>query len=597
METCLKVRLAASALVFGALALITWVPQAARATEASRAAPDSRVNPADLAIAGSGAEIVVHTDTVTSVCHVAKYAGNPVLSVGASGSWDDDDVWSPAVLEEGSGYKMWYTGDDGTNPPRIGLATSTDGITWTKAVANPVLSPGPSWETGGIRAGGVISDGGLYKMWYTGFDSGGVGSIGYATSPDGVAWTEYGSNPVLGVGAAGSWEDDDVLDPTVIKEGSTYHMWYSGYDGITNRIGHATSSNGTTWIRDLANPVLDVGSPGGWDWLDVYGPSVMRYNGTFLMWYSGGTLPPAWQTGYALSSDGSAWTRGKMLIPEGHAGSFDADSADYPSVLADGDQFKVWYSGLDASGTYNIGYATAETCVFSNSVYLPIVLSSSGTSSCPAYYTDNFSNSNSGWPVDDNTSRRYAYIAGQYQIWVKNAGDGWYVRPGAKATDFTVAVSAHRASGSSGSYAIHFGIDPGWSQFYEFDIGANGYYSIWKYDDSSGTPWTALQDWTYSSFIATGTGWNRMKIVRDGNSIAAYVNNHYLTTVTDGSFTGFRYIGLAVYSPSNASLDVRFDDFTLYTTSCGASAAGSGFEMGTPEIHQGHAPPGLDQAP
>jgi uncharacterized repeat protein (TIGR01451 family) len=533
--------------------------------------------------------------TPCQICSVTKHPANPALSVGPSGSWDDDDVWSPAVLKEGGGYKMWYTGDDGTNPSRIGLATSTDGITWTKAVANPVLSPGPSWETGGIRAGGVISDSGLYKLWYTGFDSGGVGRIGYATSPDGVAWTEYGS-PILDVGASGSWEDDDVLDPTVIKEGSTYHMWYSGYDGITNRIGHATSSNGTTWTRDLANPVLDVGSPGGWDWLHVYGPSVIRYNDTFLMWYSGGTLPPARQTGYALSPDGSAWTRGGMLIPEGGAGTFDADSADYPSALADGDQFKVWYSGLNASGTYNIGYATAEVCAAAappaNSVHLPIVLQGGAATACPAYYADDFSDPGSGWPVDDDADRRFAYTGGQYQMWLKKPSLGWSVTPGAQATDFAAAVSARRASGSSGGYAIRFGINEDWSQFYEFYVEANR-YSIWKYDSG----WTALRNPTASSYIKTGTNWNRLKVIRAGTNISVYANNQYLTTVADGSFIRLGRIGLAAYSASSAALDARFDDFALYPAECGVSAAGIGFEMGEPGIHEGPVPPGLDQAP
>jgi len=332
------------------------------------------------AVISGGGEIITRTAVAFKgqICNLTKYIDNPVLSVGPSGTWDDDDVWSPAVLKEGGGYNMWYTGDDGSNPSRVGLATSPNGITWTKTVTNPVLSPGLSWEAGGIRAGDVISDGGLYKMWYTGLDGNGIGRIGYATSPDGVAWTKYGSDPVLGVGASRSWEDDDVLDPTVLKVGSTYHMWYTGYDGATDRIGHATSSDGATWAKDTANPVLDSGSPVAWDWLYTYSPAAIRYNDMFLMWYSGGTLPQAWQTGYALSSDGSAWTRGEMLIPEGAAGTFDADSADYPSVIADGDEFKVWYSGQDASGTYNIGYATAEVCGAAappaNPVYLPIVL-------------------------------------------------------------------------------------------------------------------------------------------------------------------------------------------------------------------------------
>jgi uncharacterized repeat protein (TIGR01451 family) len=539
------------------------------------------------------------TGATPCVCNLTKHAGNPVLSVGAGGSWDDDDVWSPAVLKEGGTYKMWYTGDDGSSPTQIGLATSTNGMNWTKEAANPVLSPGQSWEVEGVRAGSVIYDGGLYKMWYTGYDSGWVGRIGYATSPDGVAWTKHGSNPVLDVGASGSWEDDEVSGPTVIKEGGTYHMWYTGYDGMTSRIGHATSSNGTNWTKDPANPVLDIGPPGDWDWLGVYSPNVVKVGAEYNLWYSGGTLPQAWQTGYALSSDGSDWTRGEMLIPEGAPGIFDSHSADYPSVIVDGDEFKVWYSGLNEGGIYNIGYATAEICSEagappSNLVYLPIILKGGGAQPpCPAYYTDNFGDPGSGWPVDDDSNRKYAYTGGEYQIWVKNPSWWAGVTPGAKATDFAAAVSARRASGSGGSYGIIFGINEDWSEFYRFEIGPNN-YRISEYDNGT---WTHLRNWTTSNHIRTGTNWNRLKVIREGANIAVYVNNQHLATVTDGSFTGLRRIGLVAVSPSSSSLDARFDDFSLYPASCGPSAAGVGFEMGEPGIHEAPMPPGLDQLP
>ena len=483
------------------------------------------------AVISGGGDSVTRTATVTvdgPICNLTKHAGNPVLIAGTAGSWDDDAVWGPAVLKDGSSYKMWYTGDDGANPSRIGLATSTDGTTWTKAATNPVLSPSMGWETKGIRAGSVISDGGLYKMWYTGLDSSGDSRIGYATSPDGVNWTKYGSNPVLYTGNWGSWEDKDVERPTVFKEGSTYHLWYTGNDGMTLRIGHATSDDGIGWTKDPANPVLDIGSPGAWDWLNVYGPSVVKVGAEYKLWYSGQTLPHAWQTGYALSSNGSAWTRGTMLIPEGSSGAFDAASADYPSVLVDGDKFKIWYSGLNKGGDQTIGYATAGICrgagvPSGRLVYLPLVVKSPQVP-CPAYYTDNFGDSDSGWPVDDDSNRQYAYTGGEYQIWVKKPHQGWSVTPGAKVTDFAAAVSARRTSGALGAYGIQFGINEYWSQFYEF-IVENASYSIWRYDNGS---WTALRGWTASEHIKTGTDWNRLKVIRNGASIAVYVNNQPL---------------------------------------------------------------------
>jgi hypothetical protein len=217
----------------------------------------------------------------------------------------------------------------------------------------------------------------------------------------------------------------------------------------------------------------------------------------------------------------------------------------------------------------------------------------SSTPSCPAYYTDNFSDPGSGWPIDDNSDRRYAYVGGEYQIWVKNPYNGRLVTPGAKATDFTASVSARRASGTTGGYGIIFGINENWTQWYEFDIGVNS-YSIWKYDNGYIKP--PLRDWTYSPAIATGTNWNRLKVIRQGASISVYVNNQLLTTITDGSFTGLRRIGLTAGSGSVGN-DVRFDNFSLYPASCGVGAAEASFEMGKPEVHGGPVPPGLDESP
>jgi len=54
---------------------------------------------------------------------------------------------------------------------------------------------------------------------------------------------------------------------------------------------------------------------------------------------------------------------------------------------------------------------------------------------------------------------------------------------------------------------------------------------------------------------------------------------------------------------SNASGSMTFaggvidDDFSLYPASCGAGAAGVGFEMGEPGVHEVPMPPGLDPSP
>jgi len=75
-----------------------------------------------------------------------EYVGQ-ILSVTevAEGDWDDDHVWAPSMVEYDSVYYMYYTGVTMAHPPgstpadheeRIGLATSTDLITWTRYPGN-----------------------------------------------------------------------------------------------------------------------------------------------------------------------------------------------------------------------------------------------------------------------------------------------------------------------------------------------------------------------------------------------------------------------------------------------------------------------------
>ena len=74
-------------------------------------------------------------------------------------------------------------------------------------------------------------------MWYSGHDGSHI-RIGYATSSDGINWTKHGI--VLDLGASGEWDDYYVSCPCVIKDDDgTYKMWYSGHDGSHIRIGYA----------------------------------------------------------------------------------------------------------------------------------------------------------------------------------------------------------------------------------------------------------------------------------------------------------------------------------------------------------------------
>src|SRR6476659_7867716 len=80
-----------------------------------------------------------------------------------AGPKDAVDVRSPAVFIEGSLFRMWYSGiDDRDGCASILLATSFDGITWTKSPSNPL-----NLSNCDYIPGSVIKTNGVFMMWYS----------------------------------------------------------------------------------------------------------------------------------------------------------------------------------------------------------------------------------------------------------------------------------------------------------------------------------------------------------------------------------------------------------------------------------------------
>jgi len=200
-------------------------------------------------------------------------------------------------------------------------------------------------------------------MWYWGGDFGvHKFQIGYASSPDGIHWTKDAlHNPVLKLGPEGAWDDKVVSTPSVLFRDSSYHMWYSGSKKTSSggiiRIGHATSTNGVEWIKDAANnPVLDLGPAGSWDDEMVADVTVVHDGSQYNMWYTGGFLNGLAPLGHATSTDGSNWTKDSLnpvlLADE----SWEVRGIESAMVVYAGSEFNLWYLGGNL-GKWSTGYA------------------------------------------------------------------------------------------------------------------------------------------------------------------------------------------------------------------------------------------------
>jgi hypothetical protein len=206
-----------------------------------------------------------------------------------------------------------------------GCGDSTDNTatcSWSEYAGNPVISFGQ--ETADIYWNDphvIKNNDGSYRMWLSGGDPVASNPIIYvnlhhATSSDGITW-DIDPTPVLEHDSGGGWDNERVETPSVAKVDDTWHMYYSGRAesdsaGVYS-IGHATSTNGLTWIKDPNNPVITFhGDPTKWGYYTAAEPAaVAEPDGSITLYYvtlkahPDGSDKPVWGIARATSADGS----------------------------------------------------------------------------------------------------------------------------------------------------------------------------------------------------------------------------------------------------------------------------------------------------
>jgi len=303
----------------------------------------------------------VNVNWGTSPMEWQRHPDNPLIGPGFSGgSFDAGRANHPIVLptQDLEGYQMWYTG---WTPDRgsIGYATSTDGVNWTPHDSEPVIPLGfaGSYDSWHAHRPTVFLDDGVYKMYYAG-DSYGQNYTCYATSTDGVNWTSGGMiiDWVTVFGTSSGWARYTYAG-SVRKEDGLYRMWFStGYPN--SYIGYATSADGINW--SIHDQVLGRGEPGSWDGEYVRDPDVLLIGDTYHMFYSGYGEEDRFQVGMATSADGITWTKStdNPILRYGASGTWEDNSIQGKSVLAGDDVLRMWYDAHDGSAVH-IGLATA----------------------------------------------------------------------------------------------------------------------------------------------------------------------------------------------------------------------------------------------
>lgn len=267
--------------------------------------------------------------------------GTPVLSHGAPGTWDSIDTLNPSVWNRDGLWWNLYSGFDGKTW-HTGLATSHDGIVWSRT--GKVLSPDPNtWEGDYISANGAL----LYAQngWMYFYQAGNPPRIGLARSADGKTWSRHPA-PVLDFGPRGSWDERAVADPYVLLEGDQLYLYYLGEDRARRqRLCLARSRDGVSWTKLRSGPVLEPGEPGSIDENGLGEPAVFRSHGSYWMIFTGRARNEVRRMGIARSQDGVRWERSPLVI-EGDA-DWNRKVVCDATVEVTPDKVRVWFGGGD----------------------------------------------------------------------------------------------------------------------------------------------------------------------------------------------------------------------------------------------------------
>lgn len=124
-------------------------------------------------------------------------SNNPVIASSPWALYDTDPVMSYSnfalVWFDGTTYHAYGAYDNYT---KIGHATSADGLAWTNDTANnPVMTvtSGGTYDQTSVAVSLVWVESGTWYMLYRGNGN----QTCLATSADGLVWTKYASNPVI----------------------------------------------------------------------------------------------------------------------------------------------------------------------------------------------------------------------------------------------------------------------------------------------------------------------------------------------------------------------------------------------------------------
>lgn len=353
----------------------------------------------------------------------------PVASGDACATPPTDRTYGDPELVHTAGATWLYyaSGSLTESGTQLWLAKKVDGASTFSAVgATPLLSPDAERGETDLLAPTVVTPeegDGTWHMWFTSVAGDGR-RIAYASSTDGLTWTRAEAGVwALNVGGGGDWDDDAVESPSVLYHDGVWHMWYAGSSGSSvYKIGHATATPaegqtpGTmTWTRNVRDgevaPVIYNDSL-WWDAVTVTHPDVYWADGRFHLFYEG-SRNGEHRIGLAESLNGRDWFKVYEPMTNGDSITFQTrlvNSEDNSSAqgLTDGKLgLDVYFGGYQMCGNGATEIAVSPTGAFAvvSAIYTPgLYVVDTRDDSSGDFFDGNFLGYEAALPLQDSST-------------------------------------------------------------------------------------------------------------------------------------------------------------------------------------------------
>ena len=285
----------------------------------------------------------------------------------------------PYVIKFQGNYLMYYSIPPYKNPNSaikawgIGIARSKDLTNWEKIGE---IAPQEEYEIKGICAPSLLVKNNTVHIFYQTYGNGKNDAICHATSTDGISFTRDLSNPIFH--PSGNWTCGRAIDAEVVLFNNRYLLFFATRDTAykIQYQGVASAPINTTFARNewtqLTNyPIIQPEYP--WEGKCVEAASTIVQSDGLYMFYAGAYNNEPQQIGVAFSKDGIVWKKlsDQPFLSNGKSGTWNESESGHPHIFRDEDgRSWLFYQGNNTKG--KIWYLSKKEVKWNN--HLPYLV-------------------------------------------------------------------------------------------------------------------------------------------------------------------------------------------------------------------------------